>query len=92
MENLYRVRSHTPIRLPSVLFIQRALIKYGIDKPVLFRLMGIHEVIPISIFGDGFQVLPGVFGQDAIQGIPDLEDFPGMDLDIRRLPLVTPSG
>src|SRR5207253_9244735 len=59
----------------------------GHNKAIFCLTLLAHEVITFGITLDGFEALPGVMGQQRVQAMTNREDFLGMDVDIRRLPL-----
>src|SRR5690554_7892317 len=67
------------IRIRSVLFIRCALIKHRINQAVLFCLNGIHKVVTIGIFCNGFKFLTSMLGQYGVQSVADFKNFPGMN-------------
>src|SRR5207237_10416001 len=60
---------------------------HTVDDAVLLRLVGAHEVVALGVLLHLLDVLPGVLGDDLIQPAAHVDDLPGMDFDIGRLPL-----
>lgn len=61
--------------------------KHLIYQAIFFGGLGPHEVVTVGIPLDHFQRLAGMVRQQLVELGTDLEDFTGMDLDIRSLPL-----
>ncbi|VXA83560.1 conserved hypothetical protein [Aeromonas veronii] len=58
-----------------------------VNQTIGHGLLGGHEVVTIGVTLDGSHVLTGVECQALVQGIFDLQDLLGVDLDIRCLTL-----
>src|SRR4029453_10462633 len=58
-----------------------------VDDLVLLGLLRGHEEVAVGVALDLLHALAGVVNQDAVQLLPHAEDLPGLDVDIRRLPL-----
>ena len=51
------------------------------------RLLRVHEIVAVGIAGDRVDILPGVARQQFVELLARFQDFPGVDVDIRRLAL-----
>ena len=58
-----------------------------VDQAVLFCLFRGHDVVAVGVLGDFGEALPRGFSEDAVQLVAGLEDFTGVDVDVRRLSL-----
>src|SRR5690606_13063988 len=77
--NLNIVSPRTVARLGS-------LPQHAVDDAVLQGLLRRHVEVAIRIPLDPLQGLPGVLGQDLVEGVLDAQDFPRLDLDLAGLP------
>lgn len=68
------------------------LVDHGVDEAVFSRALCAHEVVTLGVALDGFEALTGVMRQQRVQAVTDVQDFLGMDVDVRRLPWKPPSG
>src|SRR5487761_101970 len=62
-----------------------ALFQYRVYEAVFDRLLPAHETIPLRILLHSFDSLAGMPGHDGVQPLPQVQDFPGMDIDIGGL-------
>src|SRR5438874_7551034 len=58
-----------------------------VDDAVLLGFLRGHEVVALHVLADLVHVLSGVLGHDLLEAALEGDRLPGMDLDIRRLPL-----
>src|SRR5581483_3649023 len=58
-----------------------------VHQSVFHRIFGAEEVVTLGIALDCFDLLRGVPSEDLVQALAQIQDFLGMNLDIRRLPL-----
>jgi len=64
-----------------------ASIQHLVNQPVFHGFLTTQEIIAVRIPGDILDRLAGMVGQYLVQTLASLEDFLGMNLDIRGLPL-----
>ena len=55
------------------------------NDTVFTTLIRAHDVVAFCIFLDTLQRLPGVLRQNFVQARAHAQDFPCMDIDVRRL-------
>ena len=65
---------------------------HPIDQAVFNRLCGRKEVVAVGVFSDFLQGLAGVLGQQAIEGVLEIQDLPGLNLDVHGLALGAAEG
>ena len=58
----------------------------AVDDPVLHRLRGVHDIVPIDIALDLFERMSGGAREDLVQDFPRPQNLPGLNVDVRRLP------
>ena len=58
-----------------------------VDEAVLHGRLSAHEVVAIAVDLDPLDGLTGVFGQNAVDSFPRLQDLAGVDINIGRLAL-----
>lgn len=63
-----------------------------IDQAVIFGLFGGQVVIALGVFLNFLKGLTGALGQDLVQLLTGLQNFPGMDLNFSRLSLCAAQG
>ena len=67
-------------------------LKHRVDQTVFHGLGASQEAVAVCIFLNLFNRLPGVLGENKVQSLARMEDFPGMNIDIRGLALKPPMG
>ena len=77
---------HAGVQASLFLFFTRFSVEDFIDQTVSFSLHCGEIVISLRIFGDLFNRLFGVAGQDFIQQLPSGKNVASLDLDVRYLP------
>ncbi len=55
------------------------------DDAVFLGLFRAHPVVAVGVLGDALDRLAGFVGDDLVEPVTHLEDFPGLDLDLGRL-------
>ena len=60
---------------------------HAVDQPVLDGLVGLEEPVALHVVVDLLERLAGVVGVDLVDPPADVEDLPGVDLDVGRLAL-----
>src|SRR5471032_1022335 len=63
--------------------------QHFVDQTILGGFVGGQEAVAIRVFGDLFHRLARAFGHDAVQAVAQVEDFLGLDFDVRRHALRT---
>src|SRR5262245_38379776 len=56
-----------------------------VDQSVFLALASGHVVVAIGVLGDSLQRLAGVLGQNLVEHAARLQDFVGLNLDVRNL-------
>src|SRR5436853_6801559 len=56
-----------------------------VDHPVLLRLERAHDEVPVGVVAYPFGGLPGVMGQQLVEGLAHPRDLLGLDLDVHGL-------
>src|SRR6478735_9593598 len=56
-----------------------------VDDPVLLRLRGTHDEVAVGVAAHLLDLLPGVVGEDLVEGLAHAHDLLGLDLDVDRL-------
>src|SRR5690606_10672524 len=59
----------------------------GVDDAVFTGLFGRHEVVALAVALDLVERLAGVVGQLLVEALAQVQDFLGLDLDVRGLAL-----
>lgn len=65
---------------------------HRVDQAVFSCTLCAHEVVALGVALDGLEALTGVMSQQRVQARTDVQDFLGMDVDIRSLALKPPKG
>src|SRR5690606_27564131 len=63
-----------------------------IDEAILLGLTWRHEVVALGIVLDPRDILAGVLGQEAVEGVPRAQDLLGVYVDVGRLALKSAQG
>ena len=66
-----------------------ATVQNFVNQTIGFCIFCAHEIIPIRVSCNLFDLLAGVLGQDPVEFFPDQQYLPGVYIDICRLPLKT---
>src|SRR5690606_34857939 len=77
------LRPFSPARLVGLWPLSQDLV----DQAEILGLFRRHEAVALHGVLDGLQVLSGVLHVDLVQPVAGLDDFLGVDLDVRRLAL-----
>src|SRR4029450_3010399 len=64
----------------------RPLTNNVINNTVFLALVGSHDVVPFRIVLDTLERLARMLSQDLVQPLTGSEQFPGVDIDVGRLP------
>ncbi len=84
-----------PERRPALregLFDVATLTEHFVHETVFHRFLGAHEVVAFGILGNLLDGLASVAGQYLVETLPDEQDLPGVDLDVRGLALEAAQG
>src|SRR5450830_1970695 len=94
-----RNKSETPERLSARAFTyvlsntgrgtSSAAGQHFVDQAILDSLVGGHETVAVGVLGDLFDRLARALGHDAVQAGAQVQDFPGLDFDVRSHALRT---
>ncbi len=60
-------------------------------QAIRYRILSGHEVVTLGVYGDALDRLTGIFGQDAVEALAQVENFLGLDLNVAGLPWAPPS-
>src|SRR5512135_3546253 len=69
-----------------------AIAQHLVHQAIGHRLVRRHEIVAVRIARDGLHALPGVQRQHLVQPTAQVQDFLGMDFDVRCLALKTAHG
>jgi hypothetical protein len=58
-----------------------------VNEVIRFRLFSRHKIVSFGVGPNLFNRLAGMFRQDFVQALSNLQDLPGVDVDIGRFPL-----
>src|SRR4051812_13794339 len=64
-----------------------APLQHLVDQSVVLGFRTRHEEVPFRVVTNLFEGLAGALRKDLVQAFAQLQDFPRLDLDVRRLPL-----
>src|SRR3954451_16925311 len=66
-----------------------AILEDFVDEPVVPRLVGAHDEVPVRVLRDLLHRLPAVVGEDRVEQVAQPQDLPSLDLDVGCLPPTT---
>jgi hypothetical protein len=89
-----RNKNETPERCGARAFFSNTVVgasssacQHFVDQAIVGGFVAGHEAVAVSILVDLFHRLAGALGEDLVQALAQVQDFLGLDFDVRSLAL-----